>query len=155
MRKRSTYRPRAVLRNPLLILQPASKEARTQVLARVYSALDVMTNGKAPRPEEWRDLADVINTVETMALYTGHVRPEDVLADCQAANDSMRSAQRRFVAGQGLRMDGAGIQAVRNLLAVYDSAINELTGLEMERVLAETVRQINRHKRAGAEQVTL
>lgn len=68
MRKRSAYKPRAALVNPLTLLEPLNKDQQQALLLRCYSALNSMTQGAKAEPNDWRDIADVLNIVETMAL---------------------------------------------------------------------------------------
>jgi hypothetical protein len=152
---RKAYRPKPVIQNPLVFLQPAVQADQTRLLNRAYSALDCMVNGKDPRPEEWRDCADVVNVIETMALHTGQLAADEVRDDVLTASESMRAAERRFKAGQGLRLDGPGIQAMREVLDVYAQALGGLTAMEMERVFAETRHQVAQRVREGYEVVSI
>lgn len=152
---RKAYKPKPVIQNPLVFLQPAVQADQQRLLNRAYSALDCLVNGQEPRPEEWRDCADVCNVVETMALHTGQLVADEVRDDVLTASESMRAAERRYRAGQGLRLDGPGIQAMREVLSVYAQALAGLPAMEMERVFAETRRQIARRVREGYEVVTI
>lgn len=152
---RKAYKPRPVIQNPLVFLQPAVQADQTRLLNRAYGALEWMVNGKDPQPEGWRDCADVVNVIETMALHTGQLVADEVRADVLTAGNSMRAAERRFKAGQGLRLDGPGIQAMREVLEVYAQALAGLTAMEMERVFAETRHQMARRVREGYEVVTI
>jgi hypothetical protein len=103
MRKRSSYRPKAVISNPLTMLRPATKGEKDSVMLRFPSSLATLTTGKHPGEEEWRDMSDAVNTVETLALGMGKLVPAEVMPDVNEAIASMVKAARRFQAGQGMR----------------------------------------------------
>jgi hypothetical protein len=61
----------------------------------------------------------------------------------------MVGAARRFQAGRGMRLDGAGISAIRTAIEVYDQACIVLTEKEMERAQLETERKIHEYYKSG------
>lgn len=147
-RKRSAYRPRAVLADPLSLLRPADPQRRGTVLLRFLSALDAMTRGEHPGEAEWRDLSDAINTVETLALGLRKLDAGEVMPIVNAAISAMVGAARRFQSGQGMRLDAAGLQALRDVVDVYRQCLDGLTEREMAVAQAETQRRVNALLRA-------
>lgn len=143
MRKRSKYRPRAVVTNPLTFIQPATAQDKARVMLTFLSALDAMANGDHPGADEWGSLSDAINTVETLALGMGKLVPSEVLPDITAAIEGMVHASRRFKAGQGARLDGPGLQALRRVIDIYGQCLDGLTSREMAMAQAETQRRVN------------
>jgi hypothetical protein len=143
MRKRSNYRPKSVISNPLTMLRPATKAEKDSVMLRFRSSLATLTTGKHPGGEEWRDMSDAINTVETLALGMGKLVPAEVMPDVNEAIASMVKAARRFQTGQGMRLDSAGLAALRNVLDVYEQCLDGLTAREMAVAQAETQRRVN------------
>lgn len=127
---RKAYRPRPTI-NPLAMLRPASVADRVSIEARFCSALQAMTSGSHPGPEEWRDLSDAINTVETMVVCTGHLDAGEVMPVVCQAIEAMVAASRRWRAGQGMRLDAAGIAALRQVIGIYVECMGRLTELEM------------------------
>lgn len=159
MRKRSKYRPRAVISNPLAAMQPAPKAVRESLIAGFRSSLLTMTNGKHPGEEEWRLLSDAINTVETMTLGD-HPKliAAEVMPTVTACIAGMVAAANRFKAGQGMRLDAAGIAALRDVIDIYEQCCEGLTEREMGQAQAETQRRVNwllRNPKPGHTQVTL
>ena len=160
MRKRSSYRPRVVLSDPLSLLRPAPKPQRDVVMARFLTALDAMARGDHPGEAEWRDLSDAINTVETLAL---HIDPPKLVAAevMPLVNDAiaaMVGAAKRFKAGQRMGVDGPGLQALREVVAVYDKCLHHLTEHEMALAQQETERRIHailRSREPSAEVVAV
>lgn len=130
-RKRSRYRPRPVMTDPLSLLRPAPPAARGVVEAHFLTALDMMTRGDHPGVDEWRSLSDAINTVETLTLQMGRMDPAAVMPTVTAAIAAMVAAARRHQAGQRMGLDGAGITALRGVIATYCDCMDQLTEHEM------------------------
>lgn len=158
MRKRSAYRPGAVITNPLSLMRPASVHRRNAVLVRFLSALDAMASGQHPGEAEWRDLSDAINTVETLALHMGKLDQSEAMPLVNASIAAMVGAANRFKAGKGMRLDAPGLQALRDVIDVYRQCMEGLTEREMEQAQAETQRRVNillRAKQQSREVVML
>lgn len=157
-RKRSTYRQKPVLLNPLAALRPASKEQRDRVMGEFLSSLDTMARGSHPGEEEWRSVSDAINSVETLALHLHKLDPREVMPTVNAAIAAMVSAAKRFQAGQGMRLDAPGLKALRDVLAIYEQCVEGLTEREMSQAQAETQRRVSallRSKTPSAEVIAL
>jgi len=88
-------------------------------------------------------MSDVVNTVETLALGMGKLVPAEVMPDVNEAIASMVKAARRFQAGQGMRLDAAGLAALRGVLDVYEQCLDGLTAREMAVAQAETQLRVN------------
>ncbi len=143
MRKRSAYRPRAVMTDPLSLMRPANPQQRAQVLLRFLSALDSMARGEHPGEAEWRDLSDAINTVETLAMTLQKIDEFEVMPTVNAAIAAMVGAANRFKAGKGMRLDAPGLQALRSVVDIYAQCLDGLTEREMAMAQAETQRRVN------------
>ena len=153
MRKRSKYRPRSVITDPLSLMRPADPERKRSVMARFDSALLAIACGRHPGVAEWRDLSDAINTVETMALGMGKLVPAEVMPHVTQAIEGMVHASRRFKDGQGMRLDAQGLKALRSVLDIYQQCLDGFTEHEMAQAQAETQRRVNallnsKHQRA-------
>lgn len=148
MRKRSAYRPRMVMTDPLCLLRPAGKEQKAAVMLRFLTALEVMARGEKPTENEWRDLSDAINTVETLALTLRKLNSEEVMPVVNASIAAMVGAADRYKAGKSMRLDAAGLQSLRDVVAIYGQCLDELTEREMAQAQAETQRRVNQLLRA-------
>jgi hypothetical protein len=164
MRKRSSYRPRMVLTDPLSLLRPASKEQRDLVMLKFLTALHELSNGRDPGVEEWRALSDAINTVETLTIPPEDseekplLDPRKVMPTVNAAIAGMVAASNRFKAGKGMRLDAAGLDALRDVVSIYSQCLESLTERDMAVAQAETQRRVNeiyRRKEQGHEVVSL
>lgn len=156
--KRRRYRP----------FRPLGETAAHRLLARIrpeparpiaafYTALDDIARGKHPGEAEWRDLADVVNHVETLML-AGHLLRDEVAPMVEAGTKAMAAAARRWQAGDGLRLDAAGLQAMRELLAAYETCTAELPAEVMEaarRTTADRVRAHAQGKAVGVEVIAV
>lgn len=147
-RKRSHYRPKPVMTDPLSLLRPADPARRAQVMVRFLTALESMARGAHPGEAEWRDLSDAINTVETLALHQRKLVPAEVMPTVNAAIAAMVGAAKRFQAGQRMGLTGEGLQALRDVLGIYDTCLDGLTEREVAMAQAETQRRMNSILRA-------
>lgn len=136
MRKRSHRIQRALI-NPLTRMSPAPKQKRERVLLSFHTALESIAVGKHPGEEEWRSLSDCINTVETL-VNMGKLIEQEVMPVVCAAIEGMVGAARRFRAGQGMRLDGPGIKALREVVGIYEQCLEGLTEAEMAHAQHET-----------------
>lgn len=155
---RKAYVAKFVDPDPLARLRKATPAERAKIMTRFYSALHEVTNGAAPDRPEWRDLSDAINTVETLALALRKLVPAEVMPTINAAIEGMVFAAQRLNAGQPMRLSGRGIQALRDVLAIYDQCLLELTYAEMAHAQAETERRLlaaktSKHRRADLVEV--
>ena len=112
-------------------------------MGEFLSSLDTMARGSHPGEEEWRSLSDACNTVETLALHLHKLDPAEVMPTVNAAIAAMVSAAKRFKAGQGMRLDAEGLEALRDVIDIYDQCLAGLTEREMSQAQAETQRRVN------------
>ena len=157
MRKRSAYRPRPLVTNPLVFLRPADKAEKDRVLLVFLGAIEAMACGSHPDPEEWRKLSDAINTVETLAVHMGKLVPSEVMPLVNKAIAAMVRAANRHKAGQRLGLDAEGLQALRQVVDVYVQCMEGLTAAEMAMAQARTQVEVNKlmHSRSSNQVVTM
>jgi hypothetical protein len=154
VRKRSAYRPKAILSDPLTLLMPPTKAQKQALMLRFLTALDAMASGSHPGDDEWRDLSDAINTVETLVRQK-KLAAAEVMPTLNAAIAAMVGAASRYKAGQRMGFDGPGIKAVREVIDVYGQCLDGFTAREMAFAQAETQREVNRllHSKTGQREV--
>ncbi len=148
-------RPAMVHRNPLARVMPLPAHVRERFVLRAYTALDALTSVKeGDDVEAWRDLADVVNVTETLAV---HLRKLDLQATVytQAANVAMKAAQDRYKRGMSLRLDGQGIEAIRAVLSIYEQCLTLLTERQVEEAFQRTVDEVRKAIASGVEAVAL
>ena len=157
MKRRKAYRQKPVV-NPLTALSPMPNAKRDLVMGRFLSSLDTMARGSNPNAVEWRDMADLCNLVDTLALQMGRLIPDEVMPSVQTATQSMKEAARRYRESDVMRLDAAGLEALRDVIAIYEQCLKGLTEREIEQARAETerrVREIRRSKTRSTEVVEL
>ena len=131
MKKRTAYKPRALNPNPLNRNAGAPDKDKRRVLTTFLSSFDAMVNGTAPTREDWQNLSDAINTIDTLATAMQRVNPAEVMPDVSAAIDGMLRARDRRNAGEVMRLDEAGAAAVRAVIDYYEQAMDGLTHYEI------------------------
>lgn len=141
---RKRYRPIPVIVNPLKLLAPAPKEDRDRVMAAFNSALDMMARHENPNRAEWEQLADAVNQVETLAMEMGCLDPDEVMPSVDQAIKAMAECAKRWRAGGPLRLSGPGLEALRDVIAFFEQALECLTGAEMAKARDLTQARINR-----------
>lgn len=149
-RKRSSYRPKPIMSDPLSLMRPASKQRSDAIMLKFLSALQDICGGRDPGVEEWRALSDAINTVETL-VSLGRLEAGEVMPIVNAAIDGMVAATKRFRAGAGMRLDAAGICALREVVSIYGHCLERLTEREMAMAQAETERRVREIMRRGSD----
>lgn len=130
-----------------LFLQPAPQEQQDAILGRARSALHMLATFPQTGAEEFRDLSDVVNTVETLALETGNLTAAEVMPTVEAATTALAQAAERWHAGQRMGLSGPGLQAVREVVEIYADCFEGLTGMEMAKARLLTEQRLHRIKR--------
>lgn len=99
-----------------------------------YAALESMVKGTGTI-HDWRTLVDVLNLSEMMGR--NGVGPE-VLPVCEKVQDSLHKAAMRYQETMRMGLDGAGIQAIRDLLEYADLQQSSIPRAEFERYVQKT-----------------
>lgn len=151
MRKKGARRAQQVLSDPLAAFRPVDKERRDMAVARFRSALDAVMRGASPDEHDWRMLADVVNQVETLADDMNKMPVEEARPHLDAATEAMVAAARRWHAGQGMRLDAPGVQALRRVIDIYEQCLELLTERVMDQARARTQARLERIWRHGGQ----
>ena len=151
--------------------QPLPESHRSHQLMRMHQGLDAMEKAPDPSTDDWRVVSDAVNLMETLvnsgSFFKMEVDPETGEArqvpipghwhDCDGepveiidasgllpdAVTAMAMAGKRHKAGGNIRLDGAGIQAVRGVLADYGDLLEALPARTMIKAHRETERRIH------------
>lgn len=97
----------------------------------MYEGLAAMEKAPSPTTDDWRVVSDAVNLMETL-IETMKVC-EDASGLLIDAITAMAMAGKRNTAGGAIRLDGAGIQAVRAVLEDYAALIDVLPARTMIR----------------------
>jgi hypothetical protein len=146
-KKRKAYRPKRIITDMMIFLRPTPPQKRQQKLLRCHTALQEISCGKQPGRDEWGELCDVVNVLETLTMHHKKLLADEVMPTLEAATTSMMDACRRYHKGQGLRLDATGLQAMRDALAMYTQVTEQLTEREIIAAEADTAVIINQHAR--------
>lgn len=145
-KKKSAYRPRAIM-SPWASFQVMPKSLREQEMLTMFSAIDAIARGEDPGVDDWRALSDALNTVE-MLMEHREIDCEHE-ATTQAAISAMVHAADRYKSGKGMRMSGPELQAMRDVLALYEACLERKTWMVMHRArqaVAQRVRDLKSRK---------
>jgi hypothetical protein len=138
---------------------------------RMHQGLDAMEKAPEPSTDDWRVVSDAVNIMETLvtsgSFFETKVDPEtgearqvpipghwhgcdgdmveitDASGLLSDAVTAMALAGKRHKAGGNIRLDGAGIQAVRGVLADYGDLLEALPARTMIKAHRETERRIH------------
>jgi uncharacterized protein YyaL (SSP411 family) len=111
--------------------EPLPVAWKTYQLTRMYEGLAAMEQGESPTTDDWRVVSDAVNLMET--LIEAMQVCEDTSGLLMDAITALAMAGRRNTAGGAIRLDGAGIQAVRAILADYAALLEVLPARTMIR----------------------
>jgi hypothetical protein len=130
--------------------EPLPESHRVHQLTRMHQGLEAMEKAPQPTTDDWRVVSDAVNIMET--LVTSGPWPDcsgepveitDSSGLLQDAVTAMALAGKRHKAGGNIRLDGAGIQAVRGVLADYSDMLEALPARTMIKAHRETERRLH------------
>lgn len=110
---------------------PLPAEFRRHQLTRMYDGLAAMEKAESPTTSDWRVVSDAVNLMETLIETMKVCQDESGLL--MDAITAMAMAGKRHRAGGAIRLDGAGIQAVRAILEDYAALLDMLPARVMIR----------------------
>ncbi len=138
MRKRSKYRPRPVLRNPIeyvkegLVVTPDEDLNKLRMME--LAALEAFRMGQATLAE-WHRIKAMMNVAETMARSG---IGEEVLSVCMQAQDHLIDAARRFERIGRMGASGPALQCWRDLYEYHDLQRISVPRAEYEKFIQKT-----------------
>jgi hypothetical protein len=150
--KRTVYVYRYTLFDVMLASpsQPLAEHLQRHQLTRMHQGLEAMEKAPTPTTEDWRVVSDAVNIMETLVnngpwfdCDGDPVEITDASGLLQDAVTAMAMAGKRHKAGGNIRLDGAGIQAVRAVLEDYTDLLEVLPARTMIKAHRETERRIH------------
>lgn len=103
---------------------PLRPDQRDRHLLPMYSGLYAIERGETPSPDDWRQVCDAVNMMETLVAQ-GKVL--DSLALLNDASTALAEAAMRYqTTGTGLRLTAHGIHSVRAVLEDYAAVLHAL-----------------------------
>lgn len=110
---------------------PLPFDYRRHQLTRMYEGLAALEQAPSPTTDDWRVVSDAVNLMETL-IETMKIC-EDESGLLMDSIKALSMAGRRNMAGSVIRLDGAGIQAVRAILEDYAALLDVLPARVMIR----------------------
>lgn len=120
--------------------EPLPEAWRVSQLTKMYEGLNQLEQAQEPTNDDWRVCSDAVNLIETLILEMKVC--EDNSGLLMDAITALAMAGKRSKEGKGLRLDGAGIVAVRSILSDYSDLINILPARVMVRCHRLTEKRI-------------
>lgn len=103
--------------------EPMPEPSRRHQLTRMWGGLSAIERGAEPSTDDWRVCSDAVNLMESLVASGWVQDAHGLLAD---AVQALAQAGRRHLAGGAIRLDAAGIQAVRGVLEDYAAALEQI-----------------------------
>ena len=154
MRKRSKYRPKAQLQDPLNWVISGMKPVLTaadvmnNVRIKNHLALRCVVDGTATR-KDMDVLIEAFNVTEALARVDASLG-RDWSEEIKAGQDALLSMGKRGVAkGDRFVFTGAELNAANTVMEIHDAQLERCTVAQMEKALHEVVKDI-RLKKARA-----
>ena len=152
MRKRSKYRPKTQLQDPLNWVISGMKPVLTasevidNVQIKNHLALRCVVDGTATR-KDMDVLIEAFNITEALCRVDATLG-RDWSAEIKAGQDALLSMCQRGVAkGDRLVFTGAELNAANTVMEIHDAQLERCTVAQMEKALREVVKDII-HKKA-------
>ena len=120
--------------------EPMNEKQRRHQLTRMWSGLASLETSAEPTKDDWFVCSDAVNLMETLVEQKHIVDPNNMLFDAIRA---LAEAGQRSFAGKPLRLDGAGIQAIRGVLADYTMVLESLPARTMIHCHRLTEKRLN------------
>jgi hypothetical protein len=154
MKKRSKYRPKAQLLDPLNWVIAGMKPVltATEVMSNVriknHLALRCVVEGTATR-KDMDVLIEAFNVTEALTRVDASLG-KDWSQEIRAGQDALLTMCKRGVAkGDRFVFTGAELTAANTVMEIHDAQLERCTVAQMEKALHEIIKDIN-HKKARA-----
>ena len=128
--------------------EPLPEPKRRHQLDRMYGGMAAIERGQNPTRDDWAMCSDCVNLMETLVLYGEVADERGLIMDGVTA---LALAGRRAIAGGQIRLDAAGVAAMRFLMHDYDALLQALparTVIDCHRKTERRIREILDGKRA-------
>lgn len=118
--------------------EPLEESHRRHMLTLMWDGFAMMTTGDAPEERHWTVVSDCVNMMETI-IRLGWAEDSGLLDEAIAA---LKGAVRRFKEGKGLRLDAAGIKAIKAILTDFEEVLASASARNMRYAHNVTERSI-------------
>ncbi len=128
--------------------EPMPKAYRISQLTRMWSGLASIETSPKPTANDWRVVSDAVNLLETLIEMGVAEDSTGLLHDATRA--LAIAGARHLETGAPIRLDGAGIQAVRAVLESYAEILEQIphrTAIAAHRRTEKRIQEIYEGKR--------
>lgn len=141
--KRKQEKPMYTLMDEMLAspINPMPEPTRLYQLTQMWQGLAAIEQAPEPTISDWRVCSDAVNVMETL-INMGVV--EDTSGLLFDAITALTLASQRYQKGGNIRLDAAGIHAVRAVLEDYATMLDNLSERTMVRCYRQTERRIKK-----------
>jgi hypothetical protein len=142
MRKRSSYRPKPIVGNPIGYVMEGiavtPERELDQLRARELSAIDAFARGAA-QESDWYEICAMLDICQTMATHG--VGPEAIEA-CERAKQHQAEDLARFASTGRMGTTGPGLQSFREVYEFSDLQRQSIPRKEYEQHLRRVINGI-------------
>ncbi len=145
---RKKYRPAALDRDPLARLRVAPEDDRKALFLRQHTALESIARCSEASRSEIAELADCVNTLQTMVETMGLLNADECMPVVIAASKALQQAAHRNADTGVARVDGPGLEALRDAVWVFQrvaSSASHRTMIEARNLTEQRVRRALRN----------
>lgn len=97
---------------------PMPEAMQNYQMTRIYAGLDSLEKAPSPSKQDWEMVVDAVNLTETLVREMNIAEDNSGLLQ-DAANALAKAGERHLKTGANIRLDGAGLQAVRAVIEDY------------------------------------
>lgn len=148
MRKRSRYRPKGVILNPVQYvlegLKPPDKGVTLRVVMDMHLAYENFRTGKAER-KDWDTLAEVVN--HTLVLAKQFNIGQEYYSLAKQCMGTMIEIGERYKSGKGFGITGPQLSMLRELLELHEEQIKNVNA----DIMAKAVARAQELRRTGVK----
>ena len=119
--------------------EPMPATTRRRQLTRMWEGLRSIEQSPTPTTDDWRVCSDAVNLMETLVSMGEVTDTSGLLMDAITA---LAMAGKRYMKGGPIRLDAAGIFAVRAVLEDYAEVLDALPARTMVRCHRHTERRL-------------
>lgn len=120
-------------------VQPLPFKDQVNTIEKMGESLAALKLDPSPNVKDWRRLSDMVNMVHTLCDMGEMLDSHALLGD---VFEAMVKASDRYKAGQPLRFDGPGVQAMDALYQDFAAAVSVLPARTMIRCHRLTVKRL-------------
>ena len=116
-------------------------ESLNQLRKNELKSLEAMKSGEAG-VQEWQILVDMMNIAEMMGR--NGIGPE-VLDHCEAANEALHRAAKRYEATKKMGLSGEGLRALGDIMEYHDLQRTSVSRSQYEKMIEKTRNYLKGH----------